>query len=72
MKKEDADHLIAEYEGKKPHSLKLFLEYLDISEKEFNEIVSKTIVAPHKPDFTKDEWSPITADFDIWYREKKS
>ncbi len=72
MKKEEADKLISDYEGKKPHSLKIFLEYLEMTESEFNEIVKKTVVAPNKPDFEKDEWSPITTDFDLWYREKKS
>jgi len=72
MNRKEADQLIAEYEGKKPHSLKIFLEYLNISEEEFNDIVIKTVVAPNNPDFSKDDWSPITKDFPLWYREKKS
>ena len=40
--KEEGDELIRKFEGKRPPSLELFLEYLGLSEKEFNEIVLKT------------------------------
>ena len=42
MTKNEAQELIQEYEGKKPPSLEIFLEYLDMEETEFNDIVSKT------------------------------
>ena len=67
--KEDAARLIDEHEGRKPPSLRLFLEYLEMDEQEFNEIVRKTVVAPHVPDFGA-EWAPMTWDFDRWHREK--
>lgn len=67
--KEHADHLVETYEGKKPPSLELFLEYLGINEAEFNLIVEKTVVPPFKPDFGANEWAPKTWDFDQWYRE---
>ena len=70
--KEKADELIKQYEGKRPPSLELFLEYLEISETEFNEIVSKTVVAPHKPDFSCIPKGEKTKDFDQWYREPKT
>ncbi len=70
MKKEEADKLIEKYEGKKPPSLEVFLEYLNIDENEFNNIVSKTVVPPNKPEFHKNEWSSKTWDFDQIYREK--
>ena len=70
MTKNEASALIEEFEGKKPPSLEIFLEYLELDESEFNEIVSKTVVPPHKPDFSKNEWSPKTSDFDEIYREK--
>ena len=63
-----AHHLINQYEGKKPPSLELFLEYLGISEPEFNDIVAKTVVPPYNPDFNA-EYAPRTSDFDNWYRE---
>lgn len=69
MTREEADKLIREYEGKRPPSLDIFLEYLQISEKEFNEIVLKTVVPPFKPNFNNIKSSPKTSDFDSWYRE---
>ena len=70
MAKDEADALIAKYEGKKPPSLEVFLEYLGMDEMEFNDIVRKTVVPPFEPDFSKDEWSPKTWDFDNLYREQ--
>ncbi len=70
MEKTEADHLISEFEGKKPPSLELFLEYLDLTEDEFNNIVSKTVVPPWQPNF-KVESGKKTWDFNRWYREIK-
>jgi N-acetyl sugar amidotransferase len=70
--KERADALIAEYEGKKPPSLEIFLEYLGMSELEFNAIVAKTVVPPFEPDFHTNAWSEKPWDFDKWYREPKT
>jgi len=67
--KETADKLVAEFEGKRPPSLDLFLEYLDLTEDEFNQIVLKTVVPPFEPDFGNMESAPKTWDFDQWYRE---
>ena len=66
--KERSLELIGEYEGRKPPSLEIFLEYLGLSEEEFNAIVAKTVVPPFKPDFNA-EYAPKTWDFDNWYRE---
>jgi N-acetyl sugar amidotransferase len=65
---EKAKELIGTYEGRKPPSLELFLEYLGLSEEEFNGIVAKTVVPPFKPDFDA-PYAPKTHDFDDWYRE---
>ncbi|CAI8332548.1 MAG: Uncharacterised protein [Gammaproteobacteria bacterium] len=65
---EKARELIDEYEGLKPPSLMLFLEYLGITEDEFNSIVAKTVVPPHQPNFNAD-FAPKTADYNNWYRE---
>lgn len=72
MHKEEADQLVAEWEGKKPPSLELFLEYLEMTEEEFNEIVSKLVVPPFQPDFQAIQWGSKTHDFDKWYRERKA
>ena len=45
-----AKELIKE-EGKKPHSLEVFLDYVGLSEEEFNEIISNQVIPPHKPNF---------------------
>jgi N-acetyl sugar amidotransferase len=71
IEKAEADRLVAEWEGKKPPSLELFLEYLDMSESEFNDIIGKLVVPPYQPDFRTIKWSKRTPDFDRWYREPK-
>ena len=67
--KERGGELVSQYEGRKPPSLELFLEYVGLDENEFNEIVDSTVVPPNKPDYQKNEWAPRTWDFDRWYRE---
>lgn len=67
--KERGEELVSQYEGRKPPSLELFLEYVGLDENEFNEIVDSTVVPPNKPDYQKNEWAPRTWDFDRWYRE---
>lgn len=66
---ERGQELVDQFEGKKPPSLEIFLDYLGLSEAEFNEIVSKTVVPPFKPDFGKNAFAPKTWDFGDWYRE---
>jgi N-acetyl sugar amidotransferase len=63
-----AHALIDQYEGRKPPSLEIFLEYLGLSESEFNAIVAKTVVPPNEPRFDA-EFAPKTWDFDNWFRE---
>ena len=60
------------YDGKKPHSLKVFLEYMGMTEDEFNKTVSKMIIPPNEPEFNKNEFSKKLGDFDEWYREDNS
>jgi N-acetyl sugar amidotransferase len=71
LEKSEADQLIARWEGMKPPSLQVFLEYVDMTEDEFNDIVAKLVVPPHQPDFKTIVWANRTADFDSWYREPK-
>jgi N-acetyl sugar amidotransferase len=70
--KEHGEKLVNEFEGRKPPSLELFLEYVGLTESEFNEIVGTTVVPPNKPDFENIEMAPKTWDFDRWYRENAS
>lgn len=70
--KQQGQDLVDNYEGRKPPSLELFLDYVGLTETEFNQIVDTTVVPPHKPDFGANEWAPRTWDFDRWYREDKA
>lgn len=70
MTRDVAMKLINEYEGKKPRTLEIFLEYIGISEEEFNQIVLKTAVPPYQHIF-KNELSDKLNDFDNFYREPK-
>ena len=45
--KEKAEELVGKYDGKRPASLDVFLEYVGIDEEEFLNIVAKNVVAPH-------------------------
>ncbi len=69
ISKDEADKLIDEWEGKKPPSLKFFLEYLHMTESEFNEIVAKLAVPPNKPDFVSIKWGKKTSDYGRGFRE---
>lgn len=67
--KERGQQLIDDFEGRRPPSLALFLDYVGLDETEFNQIVKNTAVPPHEPQFGTNEWAPQTWDFDRWYRE---
>jgi len=66
---ERGQELVDGFEGRKPPSLELFLDYVGLDEHEFNTIVDNTVVPPNRPDYGKNEWAPQTWDFDRWYRE---
>jgi N-acetyl sugar amidotransferase len=68
MTKEEADALIKEYEGKRPASLDAFLELVEMTEEEFNDIVRNTVVYPNEPDFNRPRGVP-NKDAHAWYRE---
>lgn len=70
MDKQTADAIVEQYEGRRPPSLELFLEYLDLDENEFNKIVMNTVVPPHQPNLDAILDAPKTPDFDTWYRER--
>lgn len=71
MTREDALNLINQFEGRKPNCLPLFLDYLGITEKEFNDICINTSVPPYQHDFEKcSEFCNRPKDFNLWHREK--
>jgi N-acetyl sugar amidotransferase len=71
MAKQDAEALIDKFEGRRPASLDLLLEYLEMSEGEFEDLVQEMAVPPNKPFFDKIPIGRKTHDFDSWYRESK-
>jgi N-acetyl sugar amidotransferase len=56
-------------EGRRPPSLDHFLEYVGLSEAEFNEIVKGTAVPPYVHDYSATTEAEPTWDFEQWYRE---
>ncbi|MFQ5890820.1 MAG: N-acetyl sugar amidotransferase [Gemmatimonadota bacterium] len=70
ISKDEAERLIARYEGKRPPSLDIFLEYVGLTEDEFNETVLNTVVPPFEPTLDAIEPGEKTWDFEQWYREE--
>ena len=69
MSAERAKELNEKHDGAKPHSLEIFLEYMGLTEEEFNKIVQNMVIPPHKPNFNNNFISKKAWDFDNWYRE---
>ncbi len=66
INREQALKMVREYEGKKPPSLELFLNFVGISEEEFLEIAMSHGVSPHEHDPSKTEPGEKVHDFDQW------
>ena len=64
-----AQKLIKEFEGKKPQSLKIFLKYIGLSEKQFFKILKPMQIYPHKYNFKNIKLANKTKDFDTWHNE---
>ena len=56
------------YDGIKPQSLEIFLEYMGLTEDEFNNFIKPTVVAP-QTNFNSNKVSEKPWDYDQWYRE---
>lgn len=69
MMPEKAQQLNKEFDGRKPQSLEVFLEYVGLTEDEFNEIVAQMVIPPHEPDFVNMPVADKPWDFEQWYRE---
>jgi hypothetical protein len=69
--REEAMEFIKKYEGKKPRSLEVFLEYINMTEDEFGTIVAKHLIPPAKHIDPKTlEFGSKLWDQDLWFREK--
>lgn len=69
MSTSEAQSWIDRYEGKRPPSLDVFLEYLGLSEEEFNRIVLGSVIPPFHPDLESIQPAEPVADMSQWYRE---
>ena len=69
MTPEEAKSINEKFDGRKPPSLDIFLEYVGLSEEEFNKFVDKSVIPPNKPNYNTNEIAKKTWDFDQWYRE---
>ena len=66
LTREEAMELVEKYEGKRPASLDLFLEYVGLTEAEFLEIAWSHVVSPLEGNWTPVEFGRKPADFDQW------
>ena len=69
MKKEEGANLIARYEGRRPPSLDLFLDFIGLTEAEFLEIAMSHQVSPYQHDPAATEPGERMPDHDQWSRE---
>lgn len=69
LTKEEGQKLIDAYEGKRPPSLNLFLDFIGLTEKEFIDIAMSHQVSPYVHDPKKTELGEKMPDFDVWSRE---
>ena len=69
MTTEEAWEWIKKYDGRKPESLTIFLEYMGMTEEEFFATIKNFIVPPFNPDIENIPAAEKPKDFDEWYRE---
>jgi N-acetyl sugar amidotransferase len=69
LERQEAERLVASYEGKRPPSLDLFLSFVGLTEKEFLEIAMSHQVSPYVHDPLRTQPGEKTPDFDSWSRD---
>ena len=69
MTPEEGQKLVAEYEGKRPPSLDLFLDFVGLTEEEFLDIAMSHQVSPYEHDPAKTLPGTKLHDFHAWERE---
>ncbi|MCC7250961.1 N-acetyl sugar amidotransferase [Hyphomicrobium sp.] len=79
LTREEGEALVEQYDGRRPNSLELFLQYVDLTESEFMEAIRPHVVPPHQmPDLNWagshkmnhkpwdfEQWSSIVGDRSI-------
>jgi N-acetyl sugar amidotransferase len=69
MSPNEARQIVEKFDGRKPHSLSIFLNFLGLTENEFNDIVLRTVVEPHRPKIEEIPTAEKVADSGDWYSE---
>jgi N-acetyl sugar amidotransferase len=69
MSQQEGQHLVKAYEGKRPPSLDLFLDFVGLTEAEFLAIAIGHQVSPYVHDPAATQPGARTADFDHWSRD---
>ncbi len=69
LNKKQANKIIKEFEGKRPPSLDLFLDFIGISEKKFMEIAISHEVSPYKHNHKLIKKGKKTNDYKLWSKE---
>ncbi|MDQ8021292.1 MAG: N-acetyl sugar amidotransferase [Moraxellaceae bacterium] len=69
MESDEAARIDAQFDGTRPPSLDVFLEYMGLEEDEFRKIVTATAIPPYRHDFEKEGQAKPTWDYVKWYRE---
>ena len=59
------------YEGKKPPSLDIFLEFIGLKEDEFYKVLKEHEISPHKFDLKKTDNGKKVHDYDKWEKSGK-
>lgn len=70
LTREEGMELINKYEGERPASLDLFLEFLDLTEEEFMKIATSHVVDPHKFDPSMVKKGEPLPDMNKWDKTK--
>ncbi len=68
ISREEAQAMIRQFEGKRPASLDLFLEYIGLDEEEFYTIAASHQVSPWIFDANEIKSGIKTPDFDVWLK----
>ena len=69
MSREEGMDMIEHYEGKRPPSLDLFLDFIGLTEKEFIDIAKSHMVSPYVHDESKIVPGDKMPDFNAWSRD---
>jgi hypothetical protein len=68
LDRREALKIVEEFEGKRPASLDIFLDYVGLSEEEFMQVALGHQVSPYRHDPSSTQRGGKTHDFDKWVR----